>query len=115
MMDIHTACEEAYKRGYERGRAETLDEILPKLKRAIELGEHSADLINRKNAEIERLKEFIETTRLCDKELKAEAIKEFVKRVKRKKRITTVGFGMTDYVVDECVIDQIAKEMGVEL
>ena len=37
-MDIHTACEEAYKRGYERGKAEAEEEI------------------KRKNAEIERLR-----------------------------------------------------------
>lgn len=75
------------------------------------------DLINRKNAEIERLKEFIETTRLCDKELKAEAIKEFVQRVKgvysapRYERPTahTLIIKLFDN------IDQIAKEMGVEL
>lgn len=37
-------------------------------------------LINRQQVEIERLKEFIVETRRCDKELKAEAVKEFCEK-----------------------------------
>lgn len=36
------------------------------------------DLIKRQQEEIERLKEFIVETRRCDKEIKSEAVKEFV-------------------------------------
>ena len=60
-MNIHDACEEAYKRGYERG--------------------------------------------------KAEAIKEFAERVKAEK-FTHKNFGELVYLED---IDEIAKEMGVEI
>ena len=31
MMDIHTACEEAFKRGYERGKAEAIKEFVAEL------------------------------------------------------------------------------------
>lgn len=64
-MNIHDACEEAFKRGYERG------------------------------------------------------VKEFAERVKEKHRRITdydeAGFGYQIFIVEENIIDQIAKEMGVEL
>ena len=62
------------------------------------------DLINRKNAEIERLqKHNTEMARKHYQDGRAEAIKEFAERIK------------SVFVIDERFIDQIAKEMGVEL
>ena len=39
-MDIYSACEEAYKNGFEAGRTAGLKEILTKLKEIIEQEEH---------------------------------------------------------------------------
>ena len=103
--------------------------------------ERAIDLINRKNAEIDRLKAVEESHReqngelrkeveeleekaehlavflkeayeeIEDKEItaRAEAIKEVLEKVKEKQYLDGV------YVVDVKDIDQIAKEMGVEL
>lgn len=74
------------------------------------------DLLNRKNAEIERVtKERDNITKTYTEVVdawqitRAEAIKEFAERVKGKQYLDGV------YVVDVKDIDQIAKEMGVEL
>ena len=71
------------------------------------------DLINRKNAEIERLENIIsemtfenEFFRTHIDKIKAEAIKEFAERMKA--LITEIEF------VEDWDIAQIAKEMGVE-
>ena len=78
------------------------------------LGELLTDtlaLINRQQAEIERLKEFIVETRRCDKELKAEAVKEFAERLKNKKaRYNADYFYVIDYIPSK-EIDNLAKEM----
>ena len=72
------------------------------------------DLINRKNAEIERLEKAIEVQEImlgnqdrAIKKAKAEAIKEFAERVKDL-------FPEEDKITRN-VIDDLAKEMGVEL
>ena len=65
------------------------------------------DLINRKNAEIERLNGYLDVISYSTGKIKAEATKEFVKRAKRE-----LSFGK--YIQPD-QIDQIAKEMGVEL
>lgn len=63
-------------------------------------------------AEIERLKEFIVETRRCDKEIKAEAYKEFAERLK-----TEYAKGMSwfkkkeSYYVDVGDIDNLVKEV----
>ena len=74
-----------------------------------ELFHEMLDLINRKNAKIEKLN--FENLQMVAsiKGLRAEAIKEFAERVKEKQYLDGV------YVVDVKDIDQIAKEMGVEL
>lgn len=91
------------------------------------------DLINRKNAEIERLKKIINTSaiilpaRKCGKTFlikttiekitksartaaRAEAIKEFAEKAKD----TKLKIG-NEYMIYADNLDQIAKEMGVEL
>ena len=79
------------------------------------------DLINSKNAEIERLEK--EVDRLSQvvlyhdgqiAEARAEAIKEFAERAK-KKAWGAVETWITSEIVTVEEIDQIAKEMGVEL
>lgn len=67
------------------------------------------DLINRQKEEIERLKEFIVETRRCDKELKAEAIREFAELLKND------WIGNLYYCEDLDItdwIDNLLKEMG---
>ncbi len=105
------------------------------------------DLINRKNAESERvtterdhltetymqvcnawhdttielqaMRNRVKKMRVDIKTARAEAIKEFAERVKAKHRRITdydeAGFGCQIFIVEEEYIDQIAKEMGVEL
>lgn len=94
-----------------------------------EMLKDALDLINRKNAEIEKSKHYksfyedlkaehietIKAIRQNEKATRTEAIKEFAERAMRKKRSITVGHGITDYVVDEFVFAEIAKEMGVKL
>ena len=65
------------------------------------------DLINRKNAEIERLNGYLDVISYSTGKIKAEATKEFVKRAKRE-------LSFRKYIQAD-QIDQIAKEMGVEL
>ena len=48
----------------------------------LEIIKSALDLIVRQQEEIERLKEFIVETRRCDKEIKAEAVKEFADEFK---------------------------------
>lgn len=66
--------------------------------------DYALDLINRQKAEIERLKEFIVETRRCDKELKAEAIREFAERLKK-------AFVLCDPMFNK-YIDNLVKEMA---
>ena len=80
----------------------------------ISIEQLAIDLINRKNAEIERvtkerdniIKTYMEVVDAW-KITRAEAIKEFAERVKQK-----LSFGK---YIQADQIDQIAKEMGVEL
>ena len=90
------------------------------------LTRNALDLINRKNAEIERLQENTKIimparsqgkTQFIAKKynaVRAEAIKEFAERVVK---ITHRKYGFTNPYVAEVLenLDQIAKEMGVEL
>ena len=75
------------------------------------------DLINRKNAEIERLNGYLDVISYSTGKIKAEAIKEFAERLKAKEAVHFCKCGQpfvyTDLFNGE--IDQIAKEMGVEL
>ena len=95
----------------------------------VNIEELALDLINRKNAEIERLKSHSgkciylsddETTEYCvegicpkyktEGEIRAEAIKEFIATLKSKKGIES----FCGYRIFDWELDQIAKEMGVE-
>ena len=90
-----------------------------------ELWSLSLDLINRQQAEIERLQayktlyedlnaEYLETI-ACIKSIKAEAIKEFAERLKENKIDIDVSFGYGKEVYTEAVavieIDNLVKEM----
>ena len=85
-MNEYDACEQAFKRGYEKGRAEAEEEI------------------NRKNAEIELLEN--ESKRQATK-----AIKEFIATLKSKKGLES----FCGYRIFDWELYQIAEEMGVEL
>ena len=70
--------------------------------------ENALDLINRQQAEIERLKEFIVETRRCDKEIKSEAVKEFAEKLKNKwfdEHYDSPNIDFDDF------IDNLLKEM----
>ena len=73
--------------------------------------EEAIDLINRKNAENYRLNfenlQMLASIKGLEERVRAEAIKEFAERMKE--LITEIEF------VEDWDIDQIAKEMGVEL
>ena len=72
------------------------------------LHERIFQIINRQKAEIERLKEFIVKTRQSDKELKAEAVKEFAERLN--KEAEKVGIDQEgDFVeADNKIYDTVA-------
>ena len=73
------------------------------------------DIINRKNAEIEKLN-FENLQMIASiKNLKAEAIHEFAERLKSDIFKTQVDSYTSAYVIGDDDIDQIASEMGVEL
>lgn len=68
----------------------------------------------RQQAEIERLQK--ENNQFADigkmySEIKAEVIKEFAERLKKKKNTVCAGHGITTYAVGEYDIDCILKEM----
>ena len=123
MMDIHTACEEAYKRGYERGKAEAEEEIKSKNAEIEDLkikNEHLAVFHKEANAEIEKLTINMNAfglTAIREKEradtARAEAIKEFAERVKDNRDLIFNTVYSNYHFGKE--IDKIAKEMGVEL
>jgi hypothetical protein len=86
------------------------------------------DLLNSKNAEIEKLEELLDCSVSSERNVvdnipyeKAEAIKEFAERLKEEiqrsvnQYWSAVGGGY--YLAEDVIpdIDQIAKEMGVEL
>lgn len=83
---------------------------------ATRLMEHALDLINRQKAEIESLKEayalYEETTGL--KWARAEAIKEFAKRLKAKLHLDRVVMGCNCAFVEDVQIDNLVKEMTGE-
>lgn len=72
---------------------------------------NSLALINRQQAEIERLTEETMNMAITIETCKAEAIKEFAERLKEKKNAVCAGHGLTTYAVDEYDIDCILKEM----
>jgi hypothetical protein len=77
------------------------------------------DLINRKNAEIERLKKFVDDKfdRCIESERaygRSEAIKEVLEKVKGRLALNTDISNEQDLSIN-FDLDQIAKEMGVEL
>lgn len=105
----------AKKRGFEQCHVELFDSLY--------------DLINRQNAENERLKEVVERLQhhnraLCMLEkqqinrIKSEARKEFAERLKQKARKYTEydegGWDMTVYSVEVSEIDSLLKEMESE-
>ena len=53
---------------------------------SVDLLQKTIDCINRQQAEIERLKEFIAEIARSDRELKSEAIKEFAEKLKKRQR-----------------------------
>lgn len=85
----------------------------------IEIIKDALDLINRKNSEIEKVRTeldrltiyFDEAVEAKLKTARAEAIKEFAERVKENEHAVYPGA----FFVYVDAIDQIAKEMGVEL
>ena len=121
-MNIHDATEQAYNRGYEQGVNDCkakIDRLEQNLKEAhLDIKEHIAE-IERFAKEVDRLSQVVlyHDGQIADAQ--AEAIKEFAERVKAKHRRITeydeAGFGCKTFVVYEETIDQIAKEMGVEL
>ena len=78
--------------------------------------EVTLDLINRQKAEIESLKEayaiYEETTGL--KWARAEAVKEFAKRLKAKLHLDGVVMGCNCAFVEDVQIDNLVKEMTGE-
>ena len=93
-MNEHNATEQAYKHGYEKGRAEAID------------------LINRQKAEIEKVKPIHNS---FERELecaKQEAIKEFAERLKEQKyQSSDWSRGEHPFVVEESDIDELVQEM----
>ena len=78
------------------------------------------DLINRKNAEIGKLNfenlQMLASIKGLEERVRAEAIKEFAERAKKQKyQSSDWSHGEHPFVVEEDDIDEIAKEMGVEL
>ena len=80
--------------------------------------ENALDLINRQQADIERLKKDIliakdAYTMLQTKNeiVKSEAIKKFAKRLKEKSFETLRNYGLTKDVVEVCDIDNLLKEI----
>ena len=76
------------------------------------------NLIKRQQAEIERLKNEIQTTKDAyimlqtkNEIIKSEAIKEFAVRLKEKSFETIRNYGLTKDVVEVCDIDNLVKEM----
>ena len=73
------------------------------------------DLINRQQAEIERLKKGWKADVILTANVKAEAYKEFAERLKDKHRkiidYDEAGFGAQIFIVEEKVIDNLLKEM----
>lgn len=88
----------------------------------MKLLEDSLDLINRQQAENERLQKKVEelsevlseSIRIRYKEAKSEAVKEFTKRLKEKSFKTIRNYGLTKDVVEVCDIDNLVKEMEGE-
>lgn len=80
------------------------------------LANDALDLINRQKAEIESLKEayaiYEETTGL--KWARAEAVKEFAKRLKAKLHLDGVVMGCNCAFVEDVQIDNLVKEMTGE-
>ena len=67
-------------------------------------------------AEVERLKEFIVETRRCDKEIKVEAYKECIEKVKNYIKTHCNPYGKPDFDYDTSIkilnfIDNLVKEM----
>ena len=84
----------------------------------MKLLEDILDLINHQKAEIERLKNEIQTTKDAyimlqtkNEIIKSEAVKEFAERLKEKSFKTIRNYGLTKDVVEVCDIDNIVKEM----
>lgn len=78
------------------------------------LDDYALDLINRLQAEIEKVKPIHNS---FERELecaKQEAIKEFVERLKEKKRFAYAHLGKTHYTVYEEDIDELVQEMRKE-
>ena len=78
--------------------------------------ENALDLINRQQAEIERLKEFIVETRRCDKEIKSEAVKQCLAKVKNYIKTHCNPYSKPDFDYDTSIkilnfIDNLVKEM----
>lgn len=74
------------------------------------------ELINRQKDEIEVLKEFIVETRRCDKEIKSEAVKECLAKVKNYIKTHCNPYGKPDFDYDTSIkilnfIDNLVKEM----
>ena len=98
-----------------------------------QLANYALDIINRQQAEIERLesandKKFNQWNMLAEKTkqhyadlyneakdiLKSEAVKEFAERLKEKSFKTIRNYGLTKDVVEVCDIDNLVKEMVSE-
>ena len=113
----------------------TDEEIIQRLERCVKRGNRNydtdivLDLINRQNAEIERLKECPKCVYEYDGEvmeycvqgpcsnfktveqIKSEAIKEFAEKLKEKSFKTIRNYGLTKDVVEVSTINNLLKEM----
>ena len=76
------------------------------------------DIIDRQQAEIEKLKEEIQITKDAytmlqtkNEIIKSEAVKEFAEKLKEKSFETIRNYGLTKDVVEVCDIDNLVKEM----
>ena len=70
--------------------------------------------------EIERLKGYpyatqVEVSKKLESQIKSEAVKEFVERLKEKSFETIRNYGLTKDVVEVCDIDNLVKEMEDEV
>lgn len=84
--------------------------------RAVTMREKTLRIVEEKQAEIERLKEFIVETRRCDKEIKSEAVKECLAKVKNYIKTHCNPYGKPDFEYDTSIkilnfIDTFVKAM----